>query len=88
MISPTKIQIDSGLIKLDQDDINFIQKNSKLNAADKFEDINLPLGPIEQIMEGERFQLYKNKNQLTIQTFTKEEVDFFRIQESERYKVP
>ena len=47
MISPTKIQIDSGLIKLDQDDINFIQKNSKLNAADKFEDINLPLGPIE-----------------------------------------
>ena len=39
-------------------------------------------------MEGERFQMYKNKNQLTIQTFNPDQIEFFRIQESERYKVP
>jgi hypothetical protein len=27
----------------------------------------MPLGPFEQLMEGERFRGYKNKNQLTIQ---------------------
>ena len=31
--------------------------------------VNLgPLGPFEQLMEGERFRGYKNKNQLTIKT--------------------
>ena len=50
--------------------MNNLTKNKKISPIDKVEDINLPLGPIEQIMEGERFQKYKNKNQLTIQTFT------------------
>lgn len=39
-------------------------------------------------MEGERFKGYKNKNQLTISTLTTEQIEFYRVQESERYKIP
>jgi hypothetical protein len=39
-------------------------------------------------MEGERFKGYKNKNQLTISSLSMEQIEFYRVQESERYKIP
>jgi len=45
MGSPSKIQLDSSMLKIDQDDFNYLHKNSKVNTS--YEDLNLPLGPIE-----------------------------------------
>lgn len=43
---------------------------------------------IEEILNSNRFKGYKNKNQLTIEPYSEEQIEFFRLQEAERYKHP
>lgn len=39
-------------------------------------------------MDNERFREYKNKNTITIKSLSQNEIEFYRIQEAERYKQP
>jgi len=43
---------------------------------------------LDQILESERFAGYKNRNLLTIPQATQDQIDFYRLQETERYKHP
>jgi hypothetical protein len=46
----------------------------------------ISIANLEKLLESERFKGVKNKNQLTIPVISPEEVEFFRLQERERYK--
>jgi hypothetical protein len=48
----------------------------------------ISIANLEKLLESERFKGVKNKNQLTIPVISPEEVEFFRLQERERYKCP
>lgn len=46
----------------------------------------IAIGQIDMLLDNERFREYKNKNTITIKPLSEQEIEFYRIQEAERYK--
>ena len=47
---------------------------------------SIAIGSLDILLDNERFREYKNKNAITIKPLSEDQIEFYRIQEAERYK--